>query len=82
MYCRVCGLKQEYAPWGEDENNPSFNICDCCGVEFGYEDRLKKSIQEYRTNWLNNGAKWHNLKEKPENWNLEEQLKQIPQKYK
>lgn len=55
-YCRVCGLKQEDAPWVKHGDTPSFEICDCCGVEFGYEDRINKSIQKYRENWLNNGA--------------------------
>ena len=38
MLCRVCGWKQETAPWGGDGQTASFLICPCCGVEFGYED--------------------------------------------
>lgn len=74
-YCRVCGFEQEDPPWGQDGNTPSFEICDCCGVEFGYEDRLDKSIQKYRENWINNGAKWHKPGKKPQEWCLNEQLK-------
>jgi hypothetical protein len=33
--CRICGLKQDFKPWGEDGKTPAFEICSCCGVEFG-----------------------------------------------
>ncbi|PBC22211.1 hypothetical protein CK226_16405 [Mesorhizobium sp. WSM4311] len=37
--CRVCGLDQSPdMPWGESGGEPSYAICSCCGVEFGYED--------------------------------------------
>jgi hypothetical protein len=55
-YCRVCGLIQDDPPWGNDNNTPSFNICSCCGVEFGYEDATLNAIKNYRTTWLANGA--------------------------
>jgi hypothetical protein len=81
-YCRVCGLKQEDPPWGENGNTPSFTICDCCGVEFGYEDRTEQSIKMYRKRWINEGAKWFKPQRKPKNWNLKDQLEQIPKKYR
>jgi hypothetical protein len=34
----VCGLQQPALQWGDDVNSPTFDICDCCGTEFGYED--------------------------------------------
>jgi hypothetical protein len=74
MYCPVCGLEQNEPPWGDDGKNPSFDICDCCGVEFGYEDSTPESIESYRKKWIAEGAKW---KRKPENWNLEKQLNNI-----
>ena len=37
--CRVCGWYMEgYLPYGEDGSLPTFDMCDCCGVEFGYQD--------------------------------------------
>lgn len=36
--CRVCGLDQGFKPWGEDDQTPTFDLCNCCGVQFGYED--------------------------------------------
>ena len=80
-FCRVCGFEQEDLPWGEDGNTPSFAICDCCGVEFGYEDTLLESVHTYREKWLEKKANWSNTQYKPQNWDLAEQLKKIPEEY-
>ena len=80
-YCRVCGLIQDDPPWGNDNNTPSFNICSCCGVEFGYEDATLNAIKNYRTTWLANGSEWFETKDKPIEWLLENQLKNIPNEY-
>lgn len=82
MACRVCGLVQLDPPWGEDGKNPSFEICACCGTEFGYEDVLLKSVHANRKKWLEGGAQWVDKKEKPENWSIEEQFKNIPEDFK
>lgn len=80
--CRVCGLcSEDFFPWGEDGNTPSFEICFCCGTQFGYEDNNIDAIHAYRGKWIENGAKWHDPKMKPENWSLEEQLENIPKEY-
>lgn len=76
--CRICGFLQANAPWGDDGQTPSFEICDCCGAEFGYHDATIQAIKKYRNKWLSEGAIWLTPKEKPETWLLEEQLKQIP----
>lgn len=81
-YCRVCGLYSEELPYGEDGKSPTYDICYCCGVEFGYEDYTVESTLEYRTKWISEGAKWFTPKEKPDGWNLEEQLKQVPDGFK
>jgi hypothetical protein len=79
--CRVCGLDQLEPQWGEDGKSPTFNICFCCGVEFGYEDATLTAIRSYREKWFLAGALWHKPRYKPEGWNLEEQLKDIPAEY-
>jgi hypothetical protein len=79
--CRVCGLAQDEQPWGEDGNLSSFNICDCCGTTFGYEDCLPISVKRAREKWLNAGGKWWAEKRKPIDWLLEQQLAQIPGEY-
>ncbi|MGI9948613.1 hypothetical protein [Vibrio hyugaensis] len=82
MVCRVCGLTQHEPPWGGDGKSPNFDICSCCGVEFGYEDSSFISTTNYRRKWLENGAKWFDLDEMPTNWCAKEQLKNVPVDFK
>jgi len=44
-----------------------YNICPCCGTEFGNddEDRTHVQLREY---WISSGAKWF-FQEAPETWN-------------
>jgi len=80
-HCRVCGLYYDDLPWGEDGATPIFEICPCCGVEFGYEDRTYETVKMFREKWLLAGSKWFMQKEKPLEWNLEEQLRNIPEEF-
>ena len=50
--CRICGFHNKYLPWGEDGEKPNFELCPCCGVQFGKEDITLESIQKYRKEWL------------------------------
>ena len=81
--CRVCGLYlgPDYLPWGEDGNCPTYDYCPCCGVEFGYQDYTIESIKQYREEWISKGANWSEPKIKPENWDKEEQFKNILQEF-
>lgn len=80
-FCPVCGYPLgNYNPWGDDGKTPTFDICPCCGVEWGNEDYTTESRTEYRNKWLADGAKWFEPQKKPVNWNLEEQLKDIDHK--
>lgn len=79
--CRVCGFNQNFEPWGEDGKTPTFDICGCCGVQFGYEDCTVFYVRRFREEWIKNGAEWFSLKEKPKGWSLEEQMKNIPKEY-
>jgi hypothetical protein len=79
--CRVCGLLQEEKPWGEDGKTPSFDMCLCCGSDFGYEDCSPSSAKLAREKWLSKNELWNIPRFKPANWSLEEQLAQIPSEY-
>jgi hypothetical protein len=79
--CRICGLYFDHFPWGENGDCPTYEICPCCNVEFGYEDYSLESIRKYRSNWLKSGANWFDKKRKPDEWNLEEQLENIPKDF-
>jgi hypothetical protein len=79
MYiCPICGYdKLDEKPYDND-GNPSYEICPCCGFEFGFDDESEgKSFEGYREEWLHNGVEWFDLKLKPKDWNLKTQLKNI-----
>ena len=80
--CRVCGLYfPSFHPWGENGLIPSRDICDCCGIEFGYEDNNLKSIEKARHKWLDSGMIWFDPKKQPSSWNPLSQLKNIPKEF-
>lgn len=77
--CRVCGFSSgDYFPFGEDGLTPLFDFCACCGVEHGYQDSTLAGVEKYRAQWIASGYKWESPNLKPENWNAENQLKQVP----
>ena len=80
-FCRVCGYDMGYPTWGENGQEPTYEICPCCGIEFGYEDATIKGIRQARQKWIDNGMKWFDMKEKPEKWNPLDQMKNIQQEY-
>lgn len=77
-YCRVCGYYSEEAPWGEGGKTPNYEICSCCGVEFGNEDYTYESVLQYRKTWMEKGCVWFDVRKRSSDWNKEEQFKQIP----
>ncbi|GHX40890.1 hypothetical protein VCSRO205_2236 [Vibrio cholerae] len=81
-HCRVCGLFHEDPPWGEDDKTPTYEICSCCGVEFGYGDTTLENVRALRGGWLSSGCEWLEPSDKPKNWDAEEQIKTIPDHFK
>ena len=69
--CPICGLSW---PKGVDEEEVrcSYEICDCCGCEYGYDD-----TPSYREQWLEKGAPWFDEQQRPKEWSLENQLRYI-----
>ena len=82
LNCRICGYNHETPIWGEDNQNPTFEICDCCGCEFGNDDYRIESIIKYRNDWFMNGGKWFIKDKKPKEWNIFDQLSNVLHKYK
>ncbi len=76
--CHVCGCLLDELPWGEDGCSPTFNICSCCGCEFGYEDCRAIGVRAHRRKWIESGGAWFLPKDRPEDWSMEEQLERIP----
>ena len=76
--CPVCGYDGlEEAPY--DKNNcASYEICRCCGFEYGFHDFSKgETFESYREKWLSNGAVWRIPSYKPTDWDIEEQFKNL-----
>lgn len=82
--CRVCGLYlgDDYYPWGKDGVTPTYDICLCCGAEFGFDDGDVEEVVQYRNQWLKKGGEWSYPEYKPKEWILEAQLKEIPDGFK
>lgn len=67
--CPICGFPFE-SPIDEATLSSSYDICGCCGCEYGYDDHI-----EFRKQWIADGANWFHPERKPAQWSLEEQLK-------
>lgn len=81
-YCRVCGLFYEIPPWGVNGDAPNYEHCFCCGVEFGNGDYTPESARRFRDEWIKDGALWSEEEFKPNEWDREMQLKNIPIEFK
>lgn len=73
-------LKNILPPYKKAWGMPSYDVCDCCGFEFGFDDdpgagEPGVSFSEYLIDWYKSGAKWFYPEAKPENWSLVKQLK-------
>lgn len=73
--CLVCGWDQLSEEPYDRDGNPSYEICPCCGFEFGFDDGSNQvTFAEYRKKWLEKGAPWFDPDARPAHWNLQEQL--------
>jgi len=74
MRCRVCGLRQDEPIWGVDGQKATFDICACCGCEFGYEDCLPEAVRSNREKWIESGGAWFDPTNRPADWTMAAQL--------
>lgn len=81
MVCRVCGLRHDTPPWGYDGHSPSFEICPCCGTEFGYDDTTRAGVLRRRAIWRETDFKWTEPAFCPSGWDKAAQMEQIPADY-
>jgi len=74
--CPVCSFDQLNEPPFNKNNEPSYEICPCCGFEFGFNgDNNQHTYNEYRKQWVKDGAVWFMPQQRPAGWKLEKQLK-------
>jgi hypothetical protein len=66
-------------PYNQRYGEPSYDVCSCCGFEFGNDDdpgtAPPKTFKEYLINWITEGCVWFDSQRRPLDWNLEEQLR-------
>lgn len=79
VYCLVCGYLPSDPPWGLSGRAPSFEVCPCCGVEWGYEDSLPASVVRYRGRWLADGAAWQDKRTPNDGLDVEARLTRVLQ---
>ena len=78
--CPVCGFdKLGEPPYAHDKGSlPIFEICFCCGYQFGYDDtNLGLTFEAYRKKWINDGFSYHLEEDKPEGWDEKMMQKQL-----
>ena len=60
-----------------DRLGPSFDICPCCGCEFGYHDARPEGAEKHRRRSISEGARFFDKEFRPLGWDLREQLRGI-----
>ena len=74
QHCPICGYPLfDGNPDQFVENmalHVSYNICECCGCEFGLDD-----TPEYRFAWIKGGFKWLYPEKKPAGWDPKQQFR-------
>lgn len=66
---------------GADGLSPTWDICPCCGVEFGYGDCTPASVRKKRKASVDNGTSWVDPRIEPDGWNFGGQEQKIPNEF-
>jgi hypothetical protein len=57
---------------------PSYEVCPCCGFEFGNDDEPGTAppitFEQFLVDWVANGLNWFAPERRPPTWSLDEQL--------
>ncbi len=79
--CPVCGYDKLTEPPYDLLGYPSYEICSCCGFEYGFDDGSEgKTFEVYRAEWISNGYPFYVVSAKPADWGdteIQNQLKNI-----
>jgi len=73
--CPVCGWQGlRESPY--QDGNPSYEICCCCGFEFGFDDLSEgHTFTSYRATWIERGMPWFDPSAKPSMWDAQAQIR-------
>jgi hypothetical protein len=65
-------------PYEQYYGNASYDVCACCGFEFGNDDNPgtapPSSFAEYRREWIVSGCQWFDPTQRPLGWQVSEQF--------
>ena len=76
--CPVCGFPGLTEPPYNADGGGSYEICPCCGFEFGFDDQSEGVTHEdFRATWIAAGAERFDPQQKPDGWDLEAQLRNL-----
>lgn len=76
--CPICGYNKLVEPPYDEYECPSYEICACCGFEYGFHDDFEGyTFEKYREEWLNNGAPFRRKKDEPIGWSMDMAKKQL-----
>ena len=66
-------------PYYQRYGEPSYDVCRCCGFEFGNDDEpgtaSPQTFAQYFADWFARGCVWFTPSCRPEGWSLEQQLR-------
>jgi hypothetical protein len=64
-------------PYSQHFGQPSYEVCACCGFEFGNDDEPGTSnglsFEQYLAEWLSDGCEWFLPDARPTGWSIEQQ---------
>lgn len=73
--CPVCGYPSLTEAAYDGHGCASYDICPCCGTEFGYDDSTVVH-SDLRRKWVSEGMQWWSkYQPKPDDWDPIKQLK-------
>lgn len=76
--CPVCGYGGLREPAYDKYGYGSFEICSCCGFEYGVTDDDKGfTFESYRQKWIDEGFPFRWEDDKPKDWSTEKAKEQL-----
>ena len=80
--CPVCGYEHPRPTW--HGGVPSFEICPCCGIQYGYSDAAGGDeaaramlYRRWRQAWIEGGMRFKWPERQPKDWEPVAQLQRI-----
>jgi hypothetical protein len=76
--CLVCGFPGLLAAPRAKNGGGSFEICPCCGYQFGVSDDDRHiAPAQWRAQWQRDGMKWASRQPTPKNWDAARQFQEF-----